>query len=97
MISGDRIQYITHAGLILIVYALMMLIFFFVMSPVVDGFFTSYATLQVGDATVQVQRYGPVYHFVVKMMLAICLASPSTWFIFWAFSREPSKYRYKYR
>ena len=50
-----------------------------------------------GDATVQVQTYGPVYEFVVKMMLAICLASPITWFIFWCFSREPSKKRYRYR
>ena len=93
LFSSDRIQYLTQAGVIFLVYTFIMIVVFYSLSPFVDSFFGTYNSLQVGDATDEVAYYGPLFYTAVKIGLAVAVAIPMTWFIFWALHRQPSQYR----
>lgn len=96
MFDTDRIQYITQAGATFIILLFLMIVVFYTISPFVDSFFTTYNSLQVGDATDEVAYYGPLFYSAVKIVLALAVAIPVTWFIFWCFHRQPSQYRRRY-
>ena len=96
MFDGDRIQYLTQAGVIFLVYLFVMIVLFFALSPIVDGFFGNFGSLEVGDATDEIQTYSPVYHFACRMILAMGIAIPIVWFIFWCLSHDPTTRRRRY-
>jgi len=93
---GDNIQYLTQAGIVFLTYLFVMSLFFFVLSPVVDGFFNVYNNLEVGLATDEVQFFGPLFQTACKIILALGVAIPITWFIFWVFNRDPNWERRRY-
>lgn len=96
MFDTDRIQYLTQAGVIFLIFLFLMIVFFYVMSPFVDAFFGTYNTLEVGDATDEVAYYGPLFYSAIKIGLAISVAIPMTWFIFWVFHKQSTGYRRRY-
>jgi hypothetical protein len=91
-----KIQYITQAGLVFLVFAFVMTLLYFVLSPVVDGFFNAFNVLEMGDATDEIQLYGPLLHTATKIILALGVTIPTVWFIFWCFNREPSEMRRRF-
>ena len=94
--DSGKIQYITQAGVIFITLLFTMSVYFYVVSPFVDSFFTTYNTLQVGDATDEVAYYGPLLYTAVKIILALGIVMPIVWFIFWCLHKHPSTQRRRY-
>ena len=87
----DEVHFLTHAGVIFIVYLFIMIIVFFCLSPFVNAFFDAYNAGSYGDATDYVHYYVPQYKTAVNIVFAFGLAIPFTWLAFWVFSREPSR------
>lgn len=90
---GDDISYITQAGVVFIAFFFTMAVAFYILSPVVESFFGTYNALQVGDATDEVQFFGPLLHTACKIILALGVAIPVAWFVFWCMSRQTSHYK----
>ena len=89
MRQGAGIQYLTQAGLVFLTLLFTAFLYFYIMSPVVDAFFGVFTGLQVGHATDEVAFYVPLLHTAIKIVLALSVAIPMVWFIFWCLHREP--------
>lgn len=96
MFDDYEINNIVIAGVVFLVFLAVMIITYFCLAPVVDGFFNNYKTIDVGDlgsASDKVAYFSPMFQTACKVMLALGIASPCAWFVFWVFSREPGLYR----
>jgi len=90
MFENEQVDNIIHAGLILIVYMFCVILLYFVLSSPVDAIFDAIETGSVGtDAETYMTEFLPNIEWAVRVVFAIALAIPITWFIFWIFSREP--------
>ncbi len=97
MFDGNDIDTITHAGIIFLVYLSLMIMFYFLFGGAVDVIFDAFTGTSFGYANEEMALYVPLYRTAVKMVFAIGLAAPITWFIFWSFSKEPVYTKIKYR
>lgn len=99
MFQDYDINNIVVAGVVFLVFLVVMIISFYCLNPLVDGFFNNYKTIDVGnlgDATDKVAYFSPMFQTACKVIFALGIASPFAWFVFWVFSREPAVYRRRY-
>jgi len=80
---------IISAGAIMLVYAFIVIIAYFCISPFMDAFFTNLLAADAGEATDELASLIPDYQWFFNMFFALLAAVPITWFIAWVMSREP--------
>lgn len=95
--NGDGIYTITHAGIVFLVYMAVMMMLYFLFSPVVDALFDAFTGSSFGLANDEMAYYVPLFRDAVKIAFALGIAAPCTWFIFWVFSRESSHQQVRFR
>jgi len=86
---------ITVAGVIMLIYLSVMIMFFYLLSTPVNAIFDGLSGTSLGEATDEMATFLPWIRTAVNMVFAIGIATPITWFIFWIFNREPDFSRYR--
>lgn len=85
----NEIGNIIHAGVTFVVYLFIMVVLYFALSTPVDSIMDALLNVPLGEATDEMALYNPNISWALKLVFAIGISIPVTWFIFWVFSREP--------
>lgn len=85
----NEIDNIIHAGVTFVVYLFIMVVLYFALSTPVDAIMDALLNVPLGEATDEMALYNPNISWALKLVFAIGISIPVTWFIFWVFSREP--------
>src|SRR4030042_303869 len=86
--SGEPRSLIT-AGVRFLVFLIIALITYFLVSIPVNMIFDSFEDTDFGNAETQKDTYMPLIRQCMTIFFAIFVSLPATWFIFWVFHREP--------
>jgi uncharacterized BrkB/YihY/UPF0761 family membrane protein len=86
--SGEPRSLVT-AGVRFLVFLMIALIIYFVVSIPVNMIFDSFQSTNFGAAETQKNTYMPIIRQCMTAFFAIFVSLPMTWFIFWCFHREP--------
>lgn len=87
--DNREIGNIIQAGIVFIVYLFVMILLYYILSTPIDTFFDGLLSADLGLATGDMAFHGPNIEWALKLVFAIGISIPVTWFIFWIFSREP--------
>ena len=82
---------ITMAGGILVLSTFMIIVLFFVISPM-ESMFASFDDADAAEATDEMNEFLPYIKTAFWMGMAIAIITPALIFIFWIFHREPDWY-----
>ena len=89
MFDDYEIESILHAGLIFLVYLFLVIILYFVLSYPVDLIFDALSAGSVGTAAEDPMSWQlPGIEWAVRVVFALALAYPFTWFVFWVYNKE---------
>ena len=80
---------IVRSGIILIVYTLMMMVIYLIISGVFEDFVTSFEDVNLTNSDAEIEQSGGVIRTVLNLSFAGLVVIPILWFIYWAFYREP--------
>ena len=79
------------AGLTFVVYAGVMVMIYYLVSPVTYGIFNGFLEADLGLAEGPSNWILPYISNVLNIAFFVGIFSPAIWFIFWVFHREPSE------
>lgn len=77
-----------RAGISMMVYAFLIMIIYFTISPFTTPFFDTFSTGNFAEATGELHQYTPMYSTIFNIAIALAVAIAPTWFIIWVFKRE---------
>ena len=95
MFDDQPIDSLVKGGLAFLVFLVICLIAFFTLYPVTSALFDAFDSADFAEAEDEKDTYLPIIESACTAFFAILIALPSTWFIFWVFSREPDVSRYR--
>jgi len=85
---------IIMAGVILIVYMFIIVVGYFVVSPIYSEFMDVMEGMDAGEASDEIAQHASTYRSFFDWAFALMAVIPSIWFIVWVFRREPD-WRYR--
>ena len=95
--DNGEINSLVKAGLVFIVFLMIVIITYALLSPIMTSIFDAFAASNFGNAETQKDTYLPIVRQCCTIFFAILISLPMTWFIFWVFHREPRYNEYDWR
>jgi len=84
---------IIKAGVILAGYEFLMIIMYFLLSPVIPPFINAVMDTEIVD---ELATYGSLGLNIFNLMFAVAFLLPIIWFVLWCVREEPVYYYKKY-
>lgn len=96
MFGDGEIHSLTKAGIVFLVFLVIAIIVYALLSPITTILFDSFENANWGNAESEKTWVIDGVRQACTIMFAIFISLPMTWFIFWVFHREPRYTEYDY-